>query len=286
MLTFIFIFSFLVGLLFYAFIIEPRRLKQRHYLIKKEKQTVLDISKAYDLYQNEQNVVVAHISDLHFSRWFKPQRINRIIRSTILNKPDLIIITGDLIDNYRKWPHRSTSRLIEKLKKLNAPMGKIAVLGNHDHLNDGQYFVNEVYENANFTLLDNESVFGSDEKTSMNIVGTDSASKSAHYHYEPTLAEWQILLIHEPDYVSRVDNIRDYDLVLSGHSHGGQIRVPFYRAKTKGALKYTDGLYLLAANTLLSVSNGVGTTAIPARFAVPPEITYYHLVPAEKHAVA
>ena len=221
MLTFIFIFSFLVGLLFYAFIIEPRRLKQRHYLIKKEKQTVLDISKAYDLYQNEQNVVVAHISDLHFSRWFKPQRINRIIRSTILNKPDLIIITGDLIDNYRKWPHRSTSRLIEKLKKLNAPMGKIAVLGNHDHLNDGQYFVNEVYENANFTLLDNESVFGSDEKTSMNIVGIDSASKSAHYHYEPTLAEWQILLIHEPDYVSRVDNIRDYDLVLSGHSHGG-----------------------------------------------------------------
>ena len=146
--------------------------------------------------------------------------------------------------------------------------------------------MNEVYENANFTLLDNESVFGSDEKTSMNIVGIDSASKSAHYHYEPTLAEWQILLIHEPDYVSRVDNIRDYDLVLSGHSHGGQIRVPFYRAKTKGALKYTDGLYLLAANTLLSVSNGVGTTAIPARFAVPPEITYYHLVPAEKHAVA
>ena len=43
-------------------------------------------------------------------------------------------------------------------------MGKIAALGNHDHLNDGQYFVNEVYENANFTLLDNESVFGSDEK--------------------------------------------------------------------------------------------------------------------------
>ncbi|WP_430600329.1 hypothetical protein IGI84_002126 [Enterococcus sp. DIV0008] len=286
MYTLILIAFLLTGLLVYSFIIEPHLLKQRHYLIKKDKRTVLDISKAYDLYQAESNIVIAHISDLHFSRWFKPRRMNRIIRSTIQNKPDLIIITGDLIDNYKKWPHRSTKRLIEKLKKLQAPLGKIAVMGNHDHLNDGHYFVKEIYQHAGFTLLDNESVFGSDDKTSMNIVGIDIESPKVSFTYEATLAEWQLLLLHEPDYVSRITNLPNYDLILSGHSHGGQIRLPFYYAKTKGALKYTDGLYLLGKETLLSVSSGVGMTKIPARLGVPPEILYYHLEPQQQSNVS
>lgn len=271
-----------IGVLFYSFIIEPHRLKQRHYQIKKDKQTVLDISKAYDMYQEEETIVIAHISDLHFSHWFKPRRMNRIIRSTIENNPDLIVITGDLIDNYQNWPHRSTNRLVEKLKKLQAPMGKVAILGNHDHLNDGHYFVSEVYRNADFTLLDNESIFGSDEKTSMSITGIDIESPKVSFSYESTLAEWQILLLHEPDYVARITNIQSYDLILSGHSHGGQIRLPFYYAKTKGALKYTEGLYLFGKETLLSVSSGVGMTKIPARLGVSPEIIYYHLIPQKK----
>lgn len=267
----------LAGLLFYSFIIEPRRLKERHYLFTKNKRTVLDISEAFDLYAEQEHVVIAHISDLHFSRWFKPKRMNKIIRSTIENKPDLIVFTGDLIDDYKKWPRQSTSRLVEKLKKLSAPMGKVAVLGNHDYRSDGQYFVKEVLESADFTVLTNEMLFGSNNKISMSIAGVDSEEKKPQYNYAPTLAEWQLLLIHQPDLVSRVDNIQEYDLVLAGHSHGGQIRLPFFKGRTVGALVYSDGLYLLAKNTLLSISNGIGTTLIPARLGVPPEITYYHL---------
>lgn len=279
MLTLIILAFLVIGVLLYSFIIEPHRLTQRHYLIKKDKQTVLDISKAYDMYQENETIVIAHISDLHVSHWYKPRRLNRIIRSTIQQQPDLIVITGDLIDNYKKWPHRSTNRLVEKLKKLQAPMGKLAVLGNHDHLHDGHYFVAEVFRNAGFTLLDNESVFGSDEKTSMSITGIDIDSPKVNFSYESTLAEWQILLLHEPDYITRLTNLHSYDLILSGHSHGGQIRLPFYYAKTKGALTYTDGLYIFGKETLLSVSSGIGMTKIPARLRVPPEMIYYHLVP-------
>ena len=138
---------------------------------------------------------------------------------------------------------------------------------------------------AGLTIVPSKTIAGLGHKApsdTMNIVGIDIESPKVSFTYEATLAEWQLLLLHEPDYVSRITNLPNYDLILSGHSHGGQIRLPFYYAKTKGALKYTDGLYLLGNETLLSVSSGVGMTKIPARLGVPPEILYYHLEPQQQ----
>ncbi len=273
----------LSALAFYAFVIEPRRLIEKHFLIRKDKSRVLDISEAYDMFQQESDVVIAHLSDLHFSRWFKPRRINKLIRSIMADQPDLIIFTGDLLDDYKKWPVKQTPALIAKLKKLHAPMGKLAVLGNHDYKSDGGYFVKDILESAGFTVLINEDVFGSDERLSLNIAGiADPTTEKSQFYFEDTLAEWQILLLHQPDYVNRVKNLAIYDLVLSGHSHGGQIRLPGYFPKTAGARNYTDSLYLPAKNTLLSVNTGIGTTALPLRFRVPPEIVYYHLSKKEE----
>lgn len=278
MLILLGILALILGIVFYAFIVEPRRLKVKHYLIRKNKKRVLDISKADDLFSLESDVVIAHLSDLHFSRWFKPRRINKIIRSTLTTKPDLIVFTGDLLEDYQHWPVKQTTKLIEKLSNLKAPLGKIAILGNHDYRSGGKYFVMEVLKEAGFTILTNESVFGSDEKVSLAIVGIDDAS-SGHpkYNYERTLAEWHLMLLHQPDYIDQVQNLELYDLILSGHSHGGQILPPFYQAKVSGAKRYIENLYLPTKNTLLSVSTGIGTSSIPARFRVPPEIIYYHL---------
>lgn len=263
---------------FYAVFIEPRRLVQRHYLVRKNKERVLDISRSYDMFTMQTDVTVAHFSDLHFSRWYKPRRFNKVIKSLIEVKPDLIVFTGDLIDNYQKWPSKQTQKLISKLKRVSAPMGKIAVLGNHDFKSDGQYFVQEVLKEAGFTVLVNDDIFGSDEHISMNIAGiADQESHHVNYYYESTLAEWHLLLIHQPDYIDQVRNLDTYDLVLAGHSHGGQIRLPFYRMTNKGAQRYTHSLYLPTKNTLLSVTAGIGMTQLPMRFGVPPEILYYHL---------
>lgn len=278
MLIFLGILAVFLGIAFYAVFIEPRRLKAKHYLIRKNKARVLDISNAYDLFTADSDVVIAHLSDFHFSHWYKPKRINKIIRSIMENQPDLIVFTGDLLDDYKHWPVKQTNRLIEKLKKLHAPMGKIAVLGNHDYKSDGKHFVLEILHEAGFTVLTNESVFGSDAQVSMTIAGIeDPSSGQARYNYESTLAEWHILLVHQPDSIQHVKNLAIYDLVLAGHSHGGQIRLPFYQVKNAGATRYTHSLYLPTKQTILSVSTGIGTTMLPARFRVPPEILYYHL---------
>lgn len=267
-----------IGFIFYMVFVEPRRLKERHYFIKADKKKVLDISDAFDLYEQDSNIIICHISDFHFSGRFKPQRINSVIRSIMDISPDLIVFTGDLIDNYEKWPPKETQRLIEKLKKMTAPMGKVAVLGNHDYRSKGEFFVKEVLKEADFTVLQNEEVFGSNDKISLNITGIDDClDGEPQFHFERTLAQWHILLVHEPDAVLDADNIRNYDLVLAGHSHGGQVRLPFIFYKTKGSMTFTHGLYLLGKRTLLSISNGIGTSMIPIRFRVPPEIIYYHL---------
>ena len=276
----------LLFLLIYMVFIEPRRLLVKHFFIRKNKTKVLDISKAYDLYEDQTAITIAHLSDFHFSRFYKPRRINRVIASTMTNRPDIIVFTGDLIDNYTKWPHQQTKKLVEKLKKLSAPMGKIAVLGNHDYNDHGQYFVMEVLKEAGFTLLKNEQVFGANENISVTISGVDDCLKGKpEFTFERTLAEWHIMLIHEPDSVQNVEHVVDYDLILAGHSHGRQVRLPFVRYKHPGAIKFQRGLYLLTKKTLLSVSSGIGTTVIPMRFRVPPEITYYHLAKEDEETV-
>ena len=228
----------------YAFIIEPRRLSEKHYLIRKNKERVLDISEASEMFELESEVQIAHISDLHFSRWFKPRRLKKTLRSLREAKPDMIVFTGDLIDDYKKWPVRQTKSLILALKQMQAPLGKVAVLGNHDYKSDGAGFVKEVLESAGFTVLINQELFGSNEEISLSVAGAgDPSTKNAQYYYEATLAQWQLLLLHQPDYISHVKNLSMYDLVLSGHSHGGQIRLPKYYPKTDGAKTFTDSLY-------------------------------------------
>lgn len=273
----------IAALFCYMVFIEPRNLKQKHYFIRKNTTQVLDISKADDLYQEKTNIVLAHISDTHFSNIYKPRQFNPIIKSILKTSPDLIVFTGDLLNNYQNWPHKYSQRLIEKLARISAPMGKIAILGNHDYREDGQYFVQEVLKEAGFTVLKNEEVFGANEQISINITGIDDCLQGEpHFDYEATLAEWHILLIHEPDAVQEIKHIENYDLVLAGHSHGGQIRLPFFRLKHPGATRYTHGIYLLKEKTLLAISNGLGTTGVPMRLGVPPEIIYYHLAETEE----
>ena len=267
--------AFLVVLfLFWVFII-PHHILQKHYFIQKNSTKVLDISKADDLYQQQTDLLIAHLSDTHFSTHYRPHHFNRVIRSLLKTSPDLIIFTGDLLQNYKKWPHRYSQQLVEKFSRMHAKMGKLAVLGDQDYLENGHYFVEEVLKKAGFTILKNEEIFGSNQTISINVTGIDDALKGKpQFDYEATLAEWHLLLIHEANAVYRVPHLETYDLVLTGQT---KKRV----TSTLRSTNFSEGLYLLKPNTLLSISHGLGQRVRWSKKRTP-EIIYYHLQNKER----
>lgn len=87
--------------------------------------------------------------------------------------------------------------------------------------------------------------------------------------------DYRILMLHEPDAADRLP-AKSADLVLAGHSHGGQVKLPFFKMKTSLAKKYTDGFYSVNGMKLF-VNTGIGTSHYPVRFFVPPEIDVFHI---------
>lgn len=106
-----------------------------------------------------------------------------------------------------------------------------------------------------------------------SLLGNPSVSETFAYRQQ---ADYSILLTHEPDVADQFVGTNT-QLVLAGHSHGGQVRLPFYQVKNVLAKKYVRGLYELSDQTKLYVNTGLGTTSIHARFCVPPEISVFQL---------
>ncbi|MHC5269438.1 metallophosphoesterase [Enterococcus sp. LJL98] len=257
-------------LFFLWFFLKPKSAREVHYFIHKNKQQVLDISKAHDLYTNPDHVVIAHLSDSHLGKKRRVKKINPLIRSTLLRRPDVIVHTGDLIANYDQWPHRQTGLLVDKLQRFTAPLGKLAVLGNQDYSASGQYFVKEVLKEGDFTPLINEEAFAVREDVSLRFIGfDDTLVGNPQYTYEKKIATWHVLLVHEAHHIEEVPNLKDYDLVLTGHE------TPANKRKEHASTsKFTHGLYQLGKNTLLSIHPGFSKRRFLSK---KPVILYYHL---------
>lgn len=268
----------ILAIYIYVIFIAPYMIREKHYLIHKNSSEVVDISNAYDVFDVNSIVTIAHFSDTHFSRFFTPKKINRLIRSTQRIRPEIIVFTGDLIENYAKWSPKMSPKLVKKLKRFSAPMGKIAILGNHDYINNGQYFVKNVLDEAGFTVLKNEEIFGSMENFSITVTGIDDPLKgNPKYHYEKTYSRWHLLLIHEPDMIQNIPDINQYDLILAGHAHEPRKYFRRFKKKIKGAEYFTHGLYAVTEKTILSICNRARRSYLSSRFRLVPEIVYYHL---------
>lgn len=260
-----------VSLLFFFWVLfKPKKAKEIHYLIQKDKSKVLDISKAYDLYHHPQNIIIAHFSDTHFGKKIKPKKMNPLIRSTTKQKPDIILFSGDLLENYGKWPHRQSRALIDKLKRLSAPMGKFAVLGDQDYQGSGQYFVKEILNSSQFQLLVNDDLYQTKGNTSLHLTGLDDTlAGQAVFNHPKKLSTWSVLLVHETDYLEEVKNLKDYDLVLTGH----EFKQPLFK-KIAARPLLTKGLYQFNHKTLLSIYPGFSKWP---NLLKKPVIYYYYL---------
>lgn len=222
---------------------------------------------------------VLQLSDIQVSESYATNRLDKVIRKANKEKPDVIVFTGDLFDNYAQYNHEQ--EIIDKLSQMEATIGKYAVWGNHDYGGGAARIYERVMNAANFEVLKNagetislangKKVFigGLDD----SLLGAPSIEETLSYRQR---YDYSVLLTHEPDVADGFIGTNT-QLVLAGHSHGGQVRLPFYQVKNVLAEKYIRGMYELSDHTKLYVNTGLGTTAIHARMGVPPEISVFQL---------
>ncbi|WP_051189003.1 metallophosphoesterase [Halalkalibacillus halophilus] len=257
---------------YYANEIEPHWIKLTHTNIESHR-----IPESFDQFK------IIQITDTHIGFQYQTEELQQLRHMIEKEEPDLIVFTGDLTDDPSTVSDGKYQRIINELSQLDAPEGKFWIYGNHDHGGYGTEVIRDVMATSGFELLQNETVTISRNEESINIAGLDDILLGSpnvnNLITDQQQDMFNILLCHEPDYA---DSVIDYpfDIQLSGHSHGGQVQIPFYGYVVTPALgeKYVEGKHVIGNRPLqLFVSRGVGTTRLPFRFSCRPELNSYTL---------
>lgn len=215
---------------------------------------------------------IVQISDLH-GNWIDmpPQRISGIVAQANALQPDMIVLTGDYLGGkVVDWPHMPLGDFADRLAKLHAPYGVFAILGNHDTATWAgwaldQHGIRQLYNSA--VDVGPLSIAGVGDAGS--VPSTLSALHATLHRGTPSKP--LILLAHQPDYF-RLDE-GHYDLLIVGHTHGGQLKLPLLGARSYGPFRdaHLRGLFNENGRVMV-VSSGLGTSTFPMRIGVRPEI--------------
>lgn len=225
---------------------------------------------------------IVQISDIHYKSINDKKYLNKVVKKINLLKPDIVILSGDLFDSNIKYSKSDYEDLVNILKNINYNIGKYAIIGEEDNLDKWNY----VIENSDFiNLNDNFDFIYNEGLDPILLVGISSNYKNNHI--KSTMNEiyskinidykYSILVLHEPDFIDDI-NYNKFNLILAGHSHKGEIVLPFINGiiKKKYSSKYFDDYYNLD-NTELYISSGLGTGKYKLRFLNPPSINFYRL---------
>lgn len=227
---------------------------------------------------------IIQLSDLHYGSTMFLEDVKKIVNLTNERKTDLILFTGDLINKDYKISSKEQEKLIKEFKKLNASLGKYAILGEED----SDAFTT-IFNQSNFSILKNEHelIYNNNNEPilliglSTPIKDTNEIDNAYSYFKEESHNSniYTITILHQPDYVDDIIDTYQSDLFLAGHSHNGNIRVPYlhYAIKEEGANKYDQDYYKLT-NSKLYISSGLGTTGSNGiRLFCRPSINFFRL---------
>jgi uncharacterized protein len=230
---------------------------------------------------------IAQISDIHIDEYTEPFFLDRIVKRVNAIAPDLVLITGDFV-TLGAFTFVSSTHAIHRCAEILATLAcpqRYAVLGNHD-VGVGAPLVVGALQRNHIPVLVNQHIPIERNGSRLWITGVDDPGTS-HPDLDLTIPARPdgpvILMAHEPDYVDDVlkhPRAPLIDLVLAGHSHGGQIRLPFLGPLVlppMGRL-YPEGHYTFK-QLQLYVNRGLGTVGLPFRLNCPPEITVITLNP-------
>ena len=242
--------------------------------------------KSSNLSKDYNGMKIVQFSDLHYGSTVFESELKNIIKQINKQNPNIVVFTGDLIEQNVTLTNTEIENIITELNKIEATSGLYAIKGNHDYEND--YF-EAILGKTKFKILDNESdLIYINSTTPIRIIGFDDLLKGEPSYddaftieqnntEEKVTVPYTIVLIHEPDQIDEFKTTySDFDVVFAGHSHAGQVRLPFIGAiiTPEGAKKYYDDYYKVDDKELF-VSNGIGTNTLPLRFMNKPSITLY-----------
>ncbi|MGJ0158263.1 metallophosphoesterase [Campylobacter coli] len=223
----------------------------------------------------DRDLKIAMLTDIHLGKNLHKDFLDKLIVEVNLQKPDMVVIVGDLVDTNPK----ELQNYISRLNDLNSTYGTFYALGNHEYYHGIEEVLDLLKKHTNMKILLNQNL----DLGFINIAGLGDLAGLSKGLYAPDLARVKvdlntskpsILLAHQPKTALLYD-LSDFDLVLSGHTHGGQIFPFMFLVKLQQG--FIRGLYDLGENTKLFVSSGAGFWGPSLRVFAPNEIAILNL---------
>ena len=226
---------------------------------------------------------IVQFSDLHMGGWLNGERLRKVVDMVIKQQPDLVVITGDFFTG-PVWDEKliqAAEEFVAEISPLTTGFTTLGVLGNHDYWSDAGE-VRKVLQRSGVIEIGNDLYSLERDGQELHIAGVDDISYE-HDDLDKVLSMLPetgeaILLAHEPDFADVSARTGRFGLQLSGHSHGGQIVLPFFGAPVLPWLgkKYFSGLYKVGEMWQYT-NRGVGMVDLSLRINCPPEITIFTL---------
>lgn len=249
----------------YSFI-EPFWIQQKRYII-----TDPDIPVSFD------NTRIVFLTDIHHGRFFSRLRVSNVVKLANKLNPHLTILGGDYVDGSPEY----IDGCFKELGKLSAPLGVYAVLGNHDHW-QGAKETREAMAAQGIHSIDNNAFWIQKNNQRIRIGGVgdhcEDVQKPEITTDKTQTGDFVLLVSHSPDYAMDLKSDK-VDLILSGHTHGGQVTLfGLYAPKvpSRYGQKFRTGKEIVNSIPVL-ISNGIGTVQLPIRFFARPQILIIQL---------
>ena len=233
--------------------------------------------------KNLYGLKIVQISDIHYKVTTTKEDLEELVNEVNLLKPDIVLLSGDLFDNDIKYSENDYKNIKKLLKKIDYNIAKYEIKG-EDDLNIKSW--DNIINDSDFiNINDSYDYIYSNGIEPILLVGINSNYKNNNINktlkdiYGQTTTEYKysILMIHEPDIIDDIDYSK-FNLILAGHSHNGQIVLPFIGGiiKDKYSKNYIDNYYDLG-NTKIYISSGIGTSKYKFRLLNKPSINFYRL---------
>lgn len=236
--------------------------------------------------ENFNGIKIVQFSDLHYGSTIFIDDVKNLVKLINSRNPDIVIFTGDLIDKNYKISSKEREKLIKELSKVKANIGKYAVDGDEDATYADIYAT--VIKQANFINISNSYDLIYDEENVPIIIIGVSSLLSEKYNIDDAFSYfndstsnndlYRIVVFHEPDLADYILEKEKANLLLAGHSHNGNIKLPFIDGLIKydGAKKYYDAEYHIGEASLF-ISSGIGTNGSGVRMFCHPSINFFRL---------